>query len=199
MINEMFNSTSLFFSLPAIAGTLLFLIKMGLMALGGVGGDLDLDVDVDTDLDIDLGSDVDGGDSTAAFQVLSLQTIAAFLMGFGWAGLGAWIGFDLALGPSVLIGAAGGVGLVWFMTLLLKAIYDLHASGNVDITDAAGHEGVVYASVPGAGAGRGKVRVIIDDRDRIYDAVSAAGALATNTRVRVEKVNEDRTLTVAAV
>ena len=199
MIDRLFSQEALLFTVPALLGTLVFLLKLGLMALGGVGGDVaDVDVDVDVDVDGDLGEEVESGDSTAAFTLLSIQSIAAFLMGFGWGGLGGLVGFDWPLGISLLLGVGFGAGLIWLLGLLMKAMYDLQTSGNVHIRDALGAEGQVYANVPAQGAGRGQVRVIIDGRARIYNAVSDGEALATNSRIRVVRVNQDHTLTVTS-
>jgi hypothetical protein len=77
-------------------------------------------------------------------------------------------------------------------------MYDLQSSGNVRLDDAVGIEGQVYANVPAGGEGRGQVRVVMGDRARIYNAVSDGGAIKTGSRIRVVRVNEDRTLTVTA-
>jgi hypothetical protein len=196
MFDRLFAQDTLLFTIPALLGSVVFLIKLGLMALGGLGADLDLDADAD--VDIDLGDDVDAGDSTAAFNLLSIQAIAAFLMGFGWGGLGGLFGFDWALPASLLLGAGCGAGMVWMLGLLLKAMYDLETSGNIDIRDAVGRGATVYANVPARGAGRGQVQVVIDDRARIYNAVTDGDTLATGTRVQVSDVNPDHTLTVCA-
>jgi hypothetical protein len=41
--------------------------------------------------------------------------------------------------------------------------------------------------------------VIVDDRDRIYNAVSDGEAIPRKSRVRVVKVNDDNTLLVTLV
>lgn len=187
MLERLFAQEALFFTIPALAGTGVFLLRLALMALGGLGGDVDADVDAD------------GSDSTDAFRLLSIQSIAAFLMGFGWGGVGGFIGFDWSFGMSLLLGAAFGAALVWLLGLLMKAMYDLQTSGNVHIQDAVGVEGAVYTNVPEKGSGRGQVRVVIDGRDRIYNAISDRQAIPTRSRVRVVRVNQDHTLTVTPV
>ena len=92
-----------------------------------------------------------------------------------------------------------GIGLNSLLRILMKAMYDLQASGNVNVGDAVGSEGQVYANIPASDGGRGQVRVVISDRARIYNAVSTGDAIKTGSRVRVVRVNEDRTLTVTAV
>jgi hypothetical protein len=78
-------------------------------------------------------------------------------------------------------------------------VHDLQSSGTISIQDAALAQGDVYVTVPGHGQGQGQVRVVIDDRQRIYNAVSETEALPTSTRVRVKCINSDNTLTVEAI
>jgi len=200
MLGGLFQQEALFFTIPAVLGTTVFLIRLGLMAIGGFGDGVDgVDIDVDVDADVDLGADVEGGDSTHAFELLSVQSIAAFLMGFGWGGVGGLVGFDWSFPMSMLTGVAFGAGLVWLLGLLMKAMYDLQSSGNVRIQDAVGAQGRVYTNVPAKGDGRGQVRVVVNQRARIYNAVSDGDAIVTNSDVRIVRVNEDHTLTVTSV
>ncbi len=60
-------------------------------------------------------------------------------------------------------------------------------------------EGAVYTNVPEKGSGRGQVRVVVEGRDRIYNAISDRQAIPTSSRVRVVRVNQDHTLTVTPV
>ena len=199
MLQALFDQEALLFTVPALLGTAVFLVRLGLMTIVGIGHDLDVPHDVDIPHDVDLGHDVESGDSTAAFNLLSIQSVAAFLMGFGWGGVGGLIGFEWSFPRSLLLGFGFGVVLVWLLGILMKAMYDLQSSGNVRVEDAVGIEGQVYANVPTGGEGRGQVRVVIDDRARIYNAVSDGDPIKTGSRVRVVRVNEDRTLTVTAV
>ena len=98
-----FGHGAAWFSVPAFLGTFFFLLRLGLMF---VGGDTDVDTDVDADIDIDGDFDASDSDSTSAFKVLSIQTIATFMMGFGWGGLG---GFK---------GAGWGVGILGAISIL---------------------------------------------------------------------------------
>ena len=196
MLGGLFQQEALFFTIPAVLGTTVFLIRLGLMAIGGFADGVD---GVDVDADVDLGAHVAGGDSTGAFELLSVQSIAAFLMGFGWGGVGGLVGFDWSFPMSMLTGAAFGAGLVWLLGLLMKAMYDLQSSGNVRIQDAVGAQGTVYTNVPAKGDGRGQVRVVVNQRARIYNAVSDGDAIVTSSEVRIVRVNEDHTLTVTSV
>jgi hypothetical protein len=205
MLDTYFTGESLLFTIPALVGTGAFLIKLGLLAIGGLDADVDVDADVDLDIDADLDLDADHtdalghGDSTSAFTYFSLQGIAALVMGFGWGGLVGLLTFEWSLATSAIAGIVFGGVLMWLATWLMSAAMKLQSSGNVHLRDALGVEGVVYANIPAAGDGRGQVRVVIGDRARICNAVTEGEALASQTRVSVTKVNRDRSLTVAKI
>ena len=197
MLDELFSGNLLFFSVPAVAGTIFFVIRL-IMMFAGLGGHGDLDVD-HGGLDAGADASADPHHSTELFKILSIQSIAAFMMGFGWGGVGGLKGAGWEFGTSLLSAVAGGVAMVWLLTWLLKLVHDLQSSGTVSIQSAMGAEGDVYVTVPQRGQGVGQVRVIVSDRQRIYNAVSETNPLPTNTRVRVTRINEDNTLTVAAI
>jgi len=189
MLELFFDNGAGWFSLPAFVGTFFFAMRLVFMAVGGAG-----------DLDVDTAAGGDGhGDPGDAFKILSVQVIAAFLMGFGWAGLGAYRGSELSWQWSLAIGAVGGVGMVWLLMILLKFILSLQSSGNVNINDALGVEGTVYISVPGDGK-RGQVRIVVGGRQRIYNAISEdKSPIESRRRIKVVQVGTDSTLTVRAV
>jgi hypothetical protein len=179
------------FTIPALVGTGVFLLRVLLMMLGGAGVDIHHDFDVHADTG-DVHSDT--GD---ALKLLSVQSITAFLMGFGWGGLGSLKGSGWNELTSVLVGLVCGAGMVWLVGILLRAAWGLQSSGNVPIDSTVGADGTVYVSIPEQGHGQGQVRVVVENRQRIYNAVSGGPALATQARVKVIGVNDDRTLTVA--
>lgn len=195
ILDLFFSANAGWFTVAAVIGTAVFALRLVMLLLGlaGEGGDLHADLHV--------GSASGGdhhGDPGEAFKVLSIQSIAAMLMGFGWAGLGALKGADLSLFSSLLVAAAGGAGMVWLLATLLGAVKTLEASGNIPIHAAVGVEGDVYITVPPKGQGSGQVRLVVRDRQRILNAVSDELALVTQTRVRVVGVNEDNTVIVRA-
>jgi len=196
----LFGSGAAWFGVPAILGTIFFLLRLTLMMVGG-DTDADMDVDADIDLDVDADMDMDGDlhdavDSTDAFEVLSFQTIATFLMGFGWAGLGGFKAAGWSAGWSVLFGVAVGSGLVWLLAKLLKLVYGFQSSGTVSIRDALGTEGQVYLQIPGHREGRGQVRLVVGDRQRYFNAVTDDDAIETRSQVRIIGINDDNTVTV---
>lgn len=194
MSDLFFGPVAVWFTIPALVGTVFFTFRMVMML---VGGDVDADVDVPADVDFDV-ADVDAAadaadssDSTTAFKVLSIQAIAAFLMGFGWGGLGAYRGSGWSPTVSVLVAVVAGSAMMWLLGVLLRFVYGLQSTGNLPMYQALEAEGSVYAQIPAAGGGKGEVRVLIGDRERYYMATSDGEALPTGRRVRVVSVNED--------
>lgn len=189
MMDRLFEGPALWFSVPALIGTAVFGLRLVLMLLGG-------DADGGADADVDLSPDLDGGDSTSAFSLLSIQSVSAFLAGFGWGGIGAHLGTGWGPGPSVAVGVVCGLAMVWLLGLLLKGVYDLQASGNISPETYIGVTGEVYATIPGHRSGMGQVKLVVQDRQRICNALSADESLPTHTRVRVLSVNPDHSLNV---
>jgi hypothetical protein len=204
MLDLMFTGHGAWFAVPAVLGTGLFLLRVGMMLLGLGTHDLHFDVGHAGGMGDLAHAGGHGGDvhtdTGHAFTVLSLQSIAAFLMGFGWGGVAAMQGQGWTPATSTLVAVLCGVAMVWLLTLLLKGAADLQSSGTIPISAALGVEGDVYLTVPPRGRGLGQVRVVVRDRQRIYNAVAESGTdIPSQSRVRVTAVNPDNTLTVAPV
>jgi hypothetical protein len=206
-----FGDIAVWFTVPAFIGTFFFLLRLTLLLVGGHGdagadidGDLHVDVsgdvggDLHGDLHTDTGAgDLDHTDSSSAFKVLSVQSVAAFMMGFGWAGLGGFKGAGWSASLSTIFGLGVGVGMMWILGKGLEAVYRLQSSGTVSINSAMGVEGSVYIAIPAHRQGRGRIRLVVDSRERFYNAVTDAEAIESHTRVRVMEVNDDNTVTVS--
>jgi hypothetical protein len=189
MSDIFFGNSATWFTVPALVGTLFFLARLGLMLVGG--GDWDVDADVDADVDGDF------DDSDHAFKVLSIQSITAFMMGFGWGGLGGLKGAGWSIVNSVAFGVVAGVGMVWMLAKLMQGIYHLQSSGNVPIESTLDAEGSVYVAIPPHGEGKGQVRLIVGNHERFYQAVTDdLEALESRERIRVIGVNDDNSLNV---
>jgi hypothetical protein len=199
-LDQLLTGPSAWFGVPALLATTLFIIRI-IMLLAGAHHGADLHHDVpDTGPAHDThnhASKLD--DAVGAFKVLSLQTVTAFAMGFGWAGIAALNGYHKPFALCLFFAVAGGVAMVWLLALLLKAMHDLQSSGNITNESTIGLCGDVYVTVPPKGQGTGQVRVVVDERMRIYNAHSAADAAPTSSKVRVLAVNNDNTLTITPI
>lgn len=207
MTELFFGGNAGLFTATAVLGTFFFVTRLTLMLIGGADWSAHGDVGVDVDVDVDVGGHLGGGDaadvdaqghdSTEAFKVLSLQSMAAFFMGFGWGGLGALKGAGWNLGVSIIFAVTVGVAMMWTLGKLMSMLRRLDVAGNVEIAQALLAEGTAYTAIPARGEGRGEVRVVIDDRARFYRAVSEDDVpIESHTRIRVTSVNEDNTVTV---
>ena len=86
----------------ALFSTIVFVIKLALFAT--VGGDSEVVADFNSEVDTDC-----------SFNFISVQSVIAFFMGFGWMGYAALKQFDLS--QWVSFGIAFAVGVVFmFLT-----------------------------------------------------------------------------------
>lgn len=192
MFDSLFSNGGIWFSVPAILGTVYFLFQI---FTGAIGGDLD----VGADLDIDMDTGVGAGDSPGAeVGVLSLQSLSAFFMGSGWAGFAALRLLDIGMTGAVVIALLSGFAFAWMLVWLMRRMLRLQNSGNVSLRDAVGLVGDVYIQVPASGSGQGRVTIILGTRQREFHAVqTGAEPIGSNVRVRVTHADPaTNTLTV---
>ncbi|MCC6320777.1 MAG: NfeD family protein [Phycisphaerales bacterium] len=190
MWDALFESPAIWFTVPALVGTGLFGLKLLLMLMGS---------SLDTDFGDAHGADFSGDHHSAAdagFKLLSIQGVLAFLMGFGWAGLAALSGTKWSMPLISGVAVAGGLAMMYFMAILMASVFKLQASGNIAIEAAVGAEGMVYVTIPAGSKGQGQVSLVVDDRQRIYSAVSEGEELPRNARIRVVGVSGQNTLRV---
>lgn len=195
MFDALFTNGAAWFTVPALLGTFIFIIKL-LFMLGGGADDLDLGGDVSSgSVGLDGGVDA-GGHGGGLAAIATVQGASAFMMGFGWAGLGAFQGFQLGMLASMGVGLVGAMAMSGLFVALLSTTRKLHSSGNIDFSHAKGTEGEVYATIPAGGQSRGQVRIVISGRQRIVQATSSGGAIPTGTRVRVVATHADNSVVV---
>ena len=169
-----------------LAATLIFIIQS---ILTFVGADADASADFDIDGDADMSMD--------GASLYSFRNFVNFILGFGWSAI--------LLQPSItswpvliLVSVIIGVALVAGVMYLFKWLASMQQSGNINLEKAAaGSEGTVYLTIPGARAGKGKVQITISGAVREYDGVyEGESALKTGTPIRVVDVIDSNTLLV---
>lgn len=175
-------------ALIAIPATLILLVQTVLLVLGIGGGGDGADADGDGILD---GDAEDGG-----LGLFSVRGIIAMLCIMGWSGV---VLLETALPQSValLIALLLGIATLFGMAYLMKLIYRLQSSGNIDMGNAIGKVGQVYIPIPAGGAAGGKITVTVQERLSECDAITTADtALATGMYVRVTAVGDGGVLVV---
>ncbi len=186
MMDLLFGAHASWFTVPAVVGTLYFLVQLVFM---NMGGDMDMDAD---------GDGAGGHDGGGDISIISSQSIAAFFMGTGWVGLSTYRILDFSFGASSLAGVLGGVGTGWLLIATTKLVLKLQSSGNISIGETLGLVGNVSVLVPAMGKGRGRVKLVVLSRQREFDAVQDGDdPIGTGTRVKIGRVNTAaNTLTV---
>lgn len=137
---------------------------------------------------------------------LTFQSAFSWLMGFGWSGLTGYAVLGLGPALSAAIGVAGGVAMAWLTRAMLRGMRRFESDGTIAIDRCLGQEGEVYLTIPGRSLGAnppsmsGQVRVVVDGKARIYNAVARDEALiATGSRVLVVATHPDNSLIVQAI
>ena len=182
------NTETLFWAF-ALFGTLFFVIR-SVMIFSGVAAD-HFGGHHDVYHDTDSASGVAG-----AFKVLSLHSITAFVMMFGWAGLAALKQFGLNSGGSVCVGFVVGAAFMYLIAYLIRGILKLESEGAVfRIEETVGKTASVYERIPEKGLGR--IQLHAGGMIREIQAVSETGtALAPPASVTVVKVVDAQTVAV---
>lgn len=139
----------------AVVASVMFIGKIFLALLGG-----------DHDLAIH--------DGTEAFEMISIQSVLASFMGFGWAGLALQYEFlwarEYAFFGALLFAVLTGLlsSVLLYMTRKLN-----HATPRPALE--IGSIGSVYAAIPeGNSGGKGLVTLVVGGSKQIYDAVTSS-------------------------
>lgn len=151
------NSVQYYYYLAWFA-TIFFVIKLVIFSVFG-GGDAEVNTDFNTATDTD-----------SSFNFISLQTVLAFLMGFGWMGYTAVKAFGL--GHFATFGSAFAVGLVFMFgtAYLMSMVKKLEKTVKKDKATALDKVGKAYTDF--APKGDGRVEIEINDQLTVVDAVN---------------------------
>jgi hypothetical protein len=173
-----------FFWVVAIFATVLQLMLLAGSALGL------------SDHDSDAYGDGGHGHGAHGVKLLSIRTVTAFLVGFGWAGA---LGLGSGLSAAAAAAAAVACGVVFGLLILgtLKLLTSLRADGTLDYRNAVGVAGKVYVTVPAARAGTGQVELMLQGRLITADAATESSEpLVPMSPVRVVAVEPGNVLVV---
>ena len=148
----------------------------------------------------DAGPDVDNSPydhGAATFQLLSLRSVIAFGMLFGWAGA-LYLDLGLSIEESVLRGLVwGGAGMALVAYFFYK-VQQLSESHNRNLSSCIGNEGEVYMDIPENGAGQ--IRVMESGAVNYISARSKDGQPVQNkTPVRVLRTLDITTVEVEPI
>ena len=211
------SSETMVYFCMAVAGTSLFVLKLVLSLIGG-HGDVDGGLDVGGDVShVDLAGghgdlghgDVSGGGahvqhdgtathpgSGAAFQLLSIQSVLALMMGMGWAGLAARVEWQWSAFSALLVAGGFGFAMMVLASFLSFQVRRLSREIIVYLRTCVGTLGRVYLTIPPSGQGQGQIEVTVSGRRRILPAVSVGEAIPAFCDAMVLRIEADGSLLV---
>lgn len=177
-----------------LTASLVFIIQSVLTFIGA-DADADFDVDVDTSMDGSDLSNIDGGSN-----LYTLRNFVNFILGFGWSAILLQDSIS-SVALLILVSALIGAALVAAVMYLFKWLAGMQQSGNINLQKAAaGCEGKVYLTIPGARSGTGKVQITISGAVREYDAMTESEEpLKTGVPIRVVDCLDANTLLVEEI
>lgn len=138
--------------------------------------------------------DVHGGHGGGS-NYLSLKSISAMLLGFGFGGAI----FDkngYSVGLSALGGLAIGIAIGAVYIALMNSLYRLRSDGTAVLSDAVNRSGTVYMRIPAGMSASGEIQVSFGGRLQNIRAYTRGLELATGTAVRVVSLHGDHALVV---
>ena len=130
----------------AIFATILFVIKLIIFSI--FGGDSEVSADFTSEVETDI-----------SFNFISIQSVLAFLMGFGWMGYAALKQFDLSQLFSFL--SAFGIGFIFmfFTAYLMFMIKKLEKNIKKDKITALEKIGKAYSSIEPLSEGQIEIEI----------------------------------------
>jgi len=181
----------LIYTICAIAGGTVLVLRMLLMLVGldhgDAAGDASLDLNQDGMADAPDGH---GG----AFNFFSLQSVAGFFTMFGLVGLGL-LRINASDVLSLLGGLAAGSITAWATGMIFLSMRRLQSEGTLKIQNAIGQTGTVYLTIPPKGTG--VVTVTVQGTSRTMDAVSEnSQTISTGSVVQVVGITAGKILVV---
>lgn len=177
MENDVVNNFAQIYYYIAIFATILFAIKLAIFTL--FGGDTEVSGDFNTEFDTDT-----------SFDFLSVQTLLAFLMGFGWMGYAALQQFGLSQLAALF--SAIGVGLVFLFgtAYLMFLVRKLEKNVKKDKTTALNKTGKAYTKFEPKG--QGQIEIEVNGQLTIANAINTQDfEINAFEMIKVIKVEND--------
>lgn len=185
-LQSYYKISPFFFVITASASLLFFVSNLTLIFGGG-----------------DLADDLPIGEnhlaSDASFKFFSTQTILAFFMGLGWAGITSTVKWNLPLSIALLIGGVFGLILMTFTSFLLNRVHKLNHTPERTIYASLGSKGMVYSEIPKKEQGAGQVQVVIHGQQKIVKAESSGEKIRSFSEVEIVGIKDKNTIIVKPI
>lgn len=150
------NIITLFYY-TAIVSTVLFVMKTFLFVIAG--GDAEVVTDFNTEFEAET-----------SFNFLSIQTILAFFMGFGWIGLAATKQWGLSVKTALIIAILFGLFLMVSTAYLMFLVKKLNKRVVKNYSSCIGQTAKTYTEFKANGSGQ--IEVSVEGKLSIENAVN---------------------------
>ncbi len=179
MENEILKNVGQYYLYLAWFATILFVVKLAIFQIFGGDGGSEVSTDFTTETETDT-----------SFSFLSLQTILAFLMGFGWMGYAASVEFGWNLFESFAAAFVVGLLFMFGTAYLMFSVKKLEKTVNKDKSTAVGKIGKAYSNFEPKGSGQ--IEIEVSGQLTVGNAVNTTEEpINSFDRVRVVKVENE--------
>jgi len=141
----------------AVISTAIYALKLALYYF--TGADSDISGTFETDAD-------------SAFTFISLQSVLAFLMGFGWAGLAASVYLNTDAAITLFAAFAAALLLMYISAYLTFAAKKLDKAVKFDINELKDKKGRAYTSFKPQS--KGQIEIDFNERLSVLDAYNSS-------------------------
>ena len=171
-----------------VVATVFLIIQIVMLCFTSFGGDVDLDGDGDIDVDTDSG-----------VSIFTVKSLTAFFAVGSWAGLltCALIADNLQW-VSVIVALVAGAAAFALVVLLLRFMYKMQSSGNLQPEKLVGKRATVYVSIPEKRSGRGKITLNAQGKFMELDAMTDGERLSVDDAVEI-LATENECMVVARI
>ena len=182
-MSEFLTIENIFWTL-AVFATVLYILKLAVFLI--VGGDVELEADFDSITEVET-----------SFTFLSVQSVLAFLMGFGWCGISAIMQFSVSTQIALLIALLCGFVCMFLSAWLMFSIKKLNKTVVTDINELIGKQGKAYTDIESNGLGQ--IEINLNNKLSILAAVNIGEEkIEAFAPIKVEKV-EDKKIYVVKI
>lgn len=162
----------------ALFATILFALKLVIFSIVGAG---------DSEVASDFNS---SADSDPSFNFISMQSIMAFLMGFGWMGFAGLKQLGLGQGINLAVAFAVGFMFMFLMSFLMFSVKKLEKNVKNDKSGAVQSVGRAYTGFEPFGFGQ--VEIEINGKLSVVKASNMTDEnISAFELIRVVKVEDD--------
>ena len=145
-------------------------------------------------------ADFDGNlDSTdAPFQLFSLRNLINFLLGFSWTGISFYTTIQNNL-FLILLSFVIGVLFVYLFFIIIQQVQKLAEDNSFKISSTLNKTAEVYLTIPEKKSGKGKIIISVNGAFYELNAMTEKDKIASNTIVKVVKIENNNILLVETI